>query len=117
MGWVARVYPLTQLGSAVTWVFETFSWLMLLVFYYRYTRDRPGRLRRAFNRWDLRIPFTVVGAGLHLGIFIAMDVGPFSFVSLAYYVCLWRPEELRTILVRYSSMRSTPSASRMRSLP
>ena len=117
MSWIAHVYPLTQLASVVTWVFETFAWVMLLVFYYRYTRDRPGRLRSAFNRWDLRMPFTIVGAVLHLGIFVAMNVGPFSLVSLSYYVCLWRPEELRAVLARYSSMRSTPSVSRMRSLP
>lgn len=100
MDWVAYVYPLTQVGSAVTWIFETSSVLMLLVFYYRYTRVRPGRIRAAFNRWDLRKLFLFVGASLHLGIFATMDVGPFSLISLTFYVCFFEPDEVEALFRR-----------------
>lgn len=100
MDWVAYIYPLTQFGSAVTWVFEVCSCLMLLVFYFRYTRARPGRVRAAFNRWDLRKLFLVVGMSLHLGIFATMDVGPFSLISLSFYVCLFEPTEAESLFRR-----------------
>jgi hypothetical protein len=31
---------------------------------------------------------------LHLGIFVLMDVGPFSWITMSYYLCLFTPEEL-----------------------
>ena len=92
--WVAWVYPLTQLGTFVAWSFEVLSPLLLLVFYCRATRARPGRLRALVNRWDLRAPYTLVGLCLHLGILALFEVGPFSYISLSFYFCLWRPEEL-----------------------
>lgn len=110
MSWLVYVYPLTQLGSAVTWVFETFAWVMLPVFYFRYTSQRPGRIRAAFNRWDLRKLFLLVGGALHLGIFVTMDVGPFSLVALTHYICLFRPEELRTAGRRLPALQKSTSA-------
>ena len=95
--WVAAVFPLTQFATFVAWLFEVTAPLLVLVFYYRATRDRPGRVRALFNRWDLRIPFLVVGVALHLGILVLFEVGPFSVISLSYYFCLWRPEELERL--------------------
>ena len=93
--WVAWVYPLTQVGTLVAWCFEVLSPLLLLVFFYRATRERPGRVRALFNRVDLRIPYLLVGLCLHLGIWLLFEVGPFSPISLSFYFCLWRPEELQ----------------------
>ncbi len=95
MAWVAWVYPLSQLCTFVVWHFEVTAPILLLVYYFRRTRNRPGRLRAAFNRFDLRKPWAAIGIGMHLGIAALLDMGPFSWISLAYYVCLWRPEELR----------------------
>ena len=97
MRWVAYVYPLTQIGSAVTWTFEFFSWLILPLLYIRYTAGRGGRVRRFLSRCDYRKPFLVLGLLLHGGIFATLNVGPFSFVSMAYYLCFWRAEELKAI--------------------
>ncbi len=91
--------PLLRLGTAVTWHWEQLTCLLLLVFYFRATRERPGRLRAAFNRWDLRLPWACIGLSLHLGILMLIDVGPFSFVSLAYYVNLFTPEEIEAQLL------------------
>ncbi|MGB5810357.1 MAG: HTTM domain-containing protein [Polyangiales bacterium] len=97
LSWTAFVYPLTQLGTIVTWFFEAGAWLLLPFFYYRYTRDRGGRLRALFNRWDIRKPFTDIGVALHLGIAILLDVGAFSWITLSYYFCLWGPEEIERL--------------------
>lgn len=95
MTWAARAYPVTQLATAVTWIWEVTAPVLLLVYYFRYTAERGGRLRRWANRWDLRLPWALVGVILHLMIFLAMDVGHFSQISLAFYLCLWHPAELR----------------------
>ncbi|MEM7158203.1 MAG: hypothetical protein AAF799_35505 [Myxococcota bacterium] len=94
MTWLASVYPLTQLGTAVTWLFEL-SWPVVpLALWWRSTADRGGRLRRLFNRLPIRAVYVAVGLVMHLSIFALMEVGPFSWVTLAYYPCLFRASEL-----------------------
>lgn len=100
MGWVAWVTPLTQAATAVTWLFEVSAPLLFLVYYFRYTRERPGRVRALINRRDLRVLFMATGVCLHVGILVTLDVGPFSWVTLAYYLCLWHPDELARGLQR-----------------
>lgn len=100
MQWTAWVYPLTQVATAVTWLFEVTAPLMLVWYYCRYTRERPGRLRARIQRRDLRIPFAALGLGLHIGILVTLNVGPFSLATLAYYVCLWHPDELARAAAR-----------------
>lgn len=95
MDFTAWIFPLTQIATAITWFFETGAWTMLLVFYFRYTKDRDGRLRALLNRFDLRIPFTALGLCLHMGILFTLNVGPFSWVSMSYYLCMWHPDELQ----------------------
>jgi hypothetical protein len=93
MTWTAHVYPLTQLGTLVTHLFELGSPLLLLGYY----------LLRKRRRLDLRIPFVAVGILLHLGIFILLEVGPFSLIILAYYPCLFSPWPKRPV-PRYEGM-------------
>ena len=100
MQWTAWVYPLTPVATAVTWLFEVTAPLMLVWYYCRYTRERPGRLRARIQRRDLRIPFATLGLGLHIGILVTLNVGPFSLATLAYYVCLWHPDELARAAAR-----------------
>ena len=35
-----------------------------------------------------------------IGILVLLNVGPFSFISLAYYLCLWTPDELERAVAR-----------------
>jgi hypothetical protein len=105
--WGEPGYPpafawLFDLGTRVTVLFEYTAPVLLLVYYFRATRIGPGRLRRWFNRFDLRIPWALCGIALHLGILALMDVGPFSHISLAYYVCLWHPREISRWATRQS---------------
>lgn len=88
MRWLAPFYPLTQLATVVTWCFEVGGPILLLAFWYRDTADRPGRVRRFFNRFDVRSWYLALGLLLHLGIWALMEVGPFLNGVLAIYaVC------------------------------
>jgi hypothetical protein len=62
----------------------------------------PFLLRK---RLDLRVPWVVVGIGFHIGIAAMMDVGVFSLVMVAFYPCLFRPEELRAFARRLTLRR------------
>jgi hypothetical protein len=94
MSFVAGIYPLLQVATAITWHWELAMPLLLVWYGCNRSRDRGGRLRRIVLRWDLRKPFAAMGVMLHLGILMTLNVGPFSFASLAYYVLLWTPDEL-----------------------
>ncbi len=103
MSWLAHVYPLTQLATAGTWLFELAAPLVLLALYFRRTADRPGRLRAGFNRLRWRDAFVAIGVPMHLGVFLLMDVGPFTWVTLAFYVCLFSPQEWERAWRRWRS--------------
>ncbi len=89
----AWVTPLLRFGTAVTWHWEQISLLLLFWFYCRYTADRGGRVRHWVLRRDWRVGWAFVGVSLHIGILLLMNVGPFSWVSMSYYVLLWTPAE------------------------
>lgn len=90
---VVALYPLTQVATLATWVFEWTSPLLLVWALLRRS-SRGGRLARFARRVDARVPFALVGLGMHLGIEATMNVGPFSFASMAYYLALWRHDEI-----------------------
>lgn len=95
MTWLAYVYPLTQVSTALVWCFEL-SWPLLgLALYLRQKPGEGGRVRRLLRRMDPRTPYVVFGVAMHLMILAFMEVGPFSAISLAYYPCLYRADELR----------------------
>jgi hypothetical protein len=107
--WAAYVFPLTQVGTAVTWSWEVLAPLWLLAFWFRATRTRGGRLRAFSNAQDLRRAFALVGLGMHITIALLMDVGPFSPISLAFYTALWHPDEYAALARR---LRRRPTAPR-----
>ena len=94
MSFLAYVYPLTQVATAMTWIWELTSPLLLVSMWLRAHPDRGGRVRRFLTRIDYRIPFCIIGLGMHVGIEAVMNVGPFSFIALSYYVAIWRPDEI-----------------------
>jgi hypothetical protein len=103
MSWLAWVYPLTQVATAVTWLWENAAPLLLLAFWYRNTRERSGWLRAFFNGIGFRRLYVLTGLGMHVGIFVLMNVEPFTWVTLSYYVCLFRPEEWHSAWKRLRS--------------
>ncbi len=104
--------PLTRIGTAVSWHWEHSAILLPLVFYYRATRDRPGRIRAAFNRFDLRKVWAVLGLSMHVGILTMLNVGPFSLISASYYVSLFAPDEAKRALLRVLPARLSAAVGR-----
>ncbi len=92
--WAAAVLPLTRLATLSTWLFEVGAPLLLLAYWFRDSRGRPGGLRALCNRVDGRALFALFGVGMHLGIHALMDVGPFSYLSIALYPALFHGEEV-----------------------
>ena len=97
---LATIYPLTRLATFGVWTWEQSAPLLLLAYYFRETRDRPGRLRTLFNRYDFRSIYLLFGLGMHLGIEALMEVGPFSFASLTLYLACFHPEEWASLRQR-----------------
>jgi len=91
----AWVFPLTQGATLGTWLWEVGSPTLLLAFWFRHTRTRGGWARHTLNRIDLRSWYAGAGVAMHAGIHILMDVGPFSYLTLALYPALFSPDEHR----------------------
>ena len=94
-GWLGHpvVYFLTQVGTALTWTWETLAPIWLLAFWFRATHDRPGRLRAWFNRVDVRLWWMLFGVAMHVVLWVMMNLGPFSLVTMSFYLCLFHPDE------------------------
>ncbi len=108
MSWLAWVYPLTQVATAVTWFWEVTAPLLLLALWYRRTPDRPGRIRACFNRVNFRRWFVILGVLMHLSVWLFIGLGPFSWITLSFYCCLYHPAEWRR--TAWSAERGAQSA-------
>jgi hypothetical protein len=102
MTWLAWVYPLTQVATAVAWLWENAAPLLLLALWYRATPERPGWLRACANRVGFRRLYVAVGLCMHGSLAVLMNVEPFNWVTLSYYVCLFGPEEWQAAWRRLS---------------
>ncbi len=108
--WATPLFRLTQFATLATWLFENGALLLLLAYWYRHTRERPGRVRAFFNRplaplrrWlgpgverlDFRLCYLAYGFSMHFGIWALMEVGPFFNSVLVCYACCITPAEWR----------------------
>jgi hypothetical protein len=93
-GWIAAVYPLTQVATAATMTFELGSPLMLLWMWLDRTPGSGGRFGEQVRRLKVRWAWLGFGFSLHLGIALTMVLGIFSFGVLALYPVLVHPDEL-----------------------
>lgn len=96
MSWLAWIYPFTQIATAVTWIWEVSAPLLILAAWYRATSERPGRMRRMFNRIGFRRLYVSVGVTMHFGVFIFIDLSLFTWISLSMYTCLFASSEWRS---------------------
>jgi hypothetical protein len=85
-GWVGAVYPLTQVATAATVLFEWTSPLFLYSLL-----DRPGRLGRALRFLRFRQAWLGVGVGFHLALIVTMRLGIFPFGVLVLYPAFFPP--------------------------
>jgi hypothetical protein len=114
MTWVAPAYPLTQVATLGTWLFEQGAPILLLAFWFRRTRTRAGRLRALFNRLDVRALYLFTGIAMHVGIEATMEVGAFSAASLALYLCCFHPDEWAALGRRLGLVRVSAAATERR---
>lgn len=96
MAWTVHVYPLLQLGTAVTWLWEVSNPLLLVAVWMADTQERPGRVRAWFNRLHVREAYAVVGLVMHLSLLVLMNVGPFTPLTLAFYAGLYSSKDWET---------------------
>jgi hypothetical protein len=91
---IESLYFLTQMATATTMLFEWSALSLLLVYHYRVTPDRPGRLRRASNRWNFHWYWIGIGVLIHIGIAFTMSLGIFAYAMLALYPAFFHPDEV-----------------------
>jgi uncharacterized membrane protein YphA (DoxX/SURF4 family) len=103
--WVDALFPLTQLGTFATWLWEWCAPLMLLAAWYRRTPDRPGRLRATFNRLHFLEVYLIVGAVFHLGTHLTLQLGIFPFAVLSLYPAAFPPEQWQRWAGRLRKLR------------
>lgn len=87
-------HAFTQLGTAVTHLWELGAPLLLLAAFYRRTAERPGRIRRLFLRLPVRATYVAVGIVFHLTLALTLRLGIFPFAMLACFPAFFRPDEL-----------------------
>ena len=114
---VSNAPILAQIGSFVTWLWESTWWLVLIHFYFRKTHLRTGRIRRLFNAIDLRRIYILIGIVMHTAVAITMNLGPFSAITMSYYLCCIHHDEWIRIWQRIQKRRNTQSASRRSTEP
>ena len=103
MRWLAPLFPLTQLATLVTWLFEIGAPLLLVALCFRRTPQRQSRLRRAFAKVRFRSSYLALGLVLHLGIWAALEVGPFLGGILALYAACFTPAEWQAAVARVAA--------------
>ncbi|MFT4623850.1 MAG: hypothetical protein ACI8PZ_002506 [Myxococcota bacterium] len=94
-GWLAGSpwFQLTQIGTAVTVLWEWSAPMVLLFFHYRMTPERGGRLRQWTLRYKLHLWWLAVGVVFHLGIAATLELGLFPWAMLATYIAFVHPDE------------------------
>jgi hypothetical protein len=93
-------YPLMQLGTALTMLFEHSAPLFLLWTWLDKRPGRGGRFGDAVRRLHVRWIWLALGISLHAGIAVTMQLGMFPFGILALYPALFGPEDVTALLQR-----------------
>jgi len=108
-GSLRALYPLTQLATALTMLFEFSAPLALLWIWLDKHPGRGGRFGDAVRRLRIRWLWVGVGISLHLGIAVTMQIGVFPFAMLALYPALFGPEEITSLLEKLRRTRIASS--------
>jgi len=91
---VAHVFPLTAVATAVSWTWEVTFPVVMAWMWWRHTRHRGGLLRRFAQKVDLRIPYALIGVTMHTVLYVLMELGPFSLITMSLYIAMWHHDEL-----------------------
>ena len=111
-GSLVSLYPVTQVATAVSMIFELSAPLMVLMIWLR--KGGGGRWGDILRNWRVRWIWLAVGAALHLGIALTMTLGMFPYGVLSLYPLFLHPDEYaraRDALRRVVSPRGRPPAA------
>lgn len=90
-------FQLTQLGTAVTMVFQWSYPVVLLFYWWRRHPDRAGRFGRWAIGWRLEWVWIGIGGIFHFGLAVSMNLGIFPWAMLALYPVWIEPHEWLSI--------------------
>jgi hypothetical protein len=96
-GSLSFLYPLTQLATAATMLFELSAPLMVLSRDLYGDKARGGRWTELTRKYRLRWAWLGLGVLLHLGIALTMQLGMFPFGMLALYPAFLHPDDHRAL--------------------
>lgn len=88
-------YPLTQLGTLTTVIWERCAILLPLLIWLRNTRERDTRWQRWANKLHLLELWVGMGIFFHLMLALLLALGIFPWGCLALYPALAKPETWR----------------------
>ncbi|MCB9777482.1 MAG: HTTM domain-containing protein [Alphaproteobacteria bacterium] len=88
------LFHLTRALTAVTWTWEWAALVLPLLWWWRDTPDRGGRLRTWSNRVNLLWWYLLIGGLFHLGTHLTMRLGIFPFAVMSLYPAAAHPDEL-----------------------
>lgn len=104
------LYWTTQVGTAVSHMWEYSIPILLLAYWYRHTRERSGRVRALFNAIDVRMVYVVVGVAFHLALAGTLRLGIFPAAMLALYPAFFHPDEIAALVRRWRPTRGVLEA-------
>jgi hypothetical protein len=116
-GWTAAVFPLTQLSTALTMVFEFGAPLLVPLTLLDRRHVDGGVAGRLVRRFRLRYVYLGLGALLHLGIWLTLRLGIFSLGMLSLYAVLLEPSEIRAAIARFGRAVGRPGSGADRAGP
>jgi hypothetical protein len=94
--WVAWLYPATQVATLVSWLWEVSAPLWLLAVFGQ-LGQLPARWGERLGRWRVRDGYVVIGVVFHLGVAALLDIGSFTWASLALYPAFFGGAEWRRL--------------------
>lgn len=97
--------PLTQVATTLVWLWELAGVVFVASVLLRESDSPSTRAgafaKRVLDRVRFRELYLAFGVAMHLGIEVTMEVGAFSFASLALYPCALSPEAWRKLAARF----------------
>jgi hypothetical protein len=108
---LSGVYFFTQVGTAMTWLFELGAPLVGYLLWCQFSVEKGGRIRTRIAKWPIRQLYLLVGVGMHCGIILTMEVGPFSYIAMALYFCFLTGDEAKSLVQRARARFAAPAAA------
>ena len=104
--WTSNLYLGTQVATAMTMLFEVSAPLLLLVYHFRTTPEKGGRVRKWVLAHNPHYWWMGFGACLHIGIACTMALGIFPWAILGLYLAFLHPDEIVGISAWFGQARA-----------